>query len=164
MPADRRPADITNLTTTLSPSRPAGAYASLLALADRIPLSLVQLAGRVAIFNVFWNSAHSKLASWPVTLQLFALEYRVPLLPPDIAATLATAAELGGSALILLGLFTRFAALALLGVVAVIQLFVFPGHWSEHLLWASLLLLMLARGAGVVSLDHAAGRFLFAKR
>ena len=155
---------MTELTTTLLPSRPVSAYTSLLALADRIPLSLVQLAGRVAIFNVFWNSAHSKLASWPVTLQLFAFEYHVPLLPPDIAATLATAAELGGSILLLLGLFTRFAALALLGVVAVIQLFVFPGHWGEHLLWASLLLLMLGRGAGAVSVDHVVGRFLLRRR
>ena len=155
---------MTDLTTMFLPSRPIGAYTSLLALANRIPLSLVQLAGRVAIFTVFWNSAQSKLASWPVALQLFALEYRVPLLPPDMAATLATAAELGGSVLLLLGLFTRFAALALLGVVAVIQLFVFPGHWGEHLLWASLLLLMLARGAGALSADHVIGRFLLSRR
>jgi putative oxidoreductase len=155
---------MTDATTTLLPTGPAGAYASLLALANRIPLSLVQIAGRVAIFHVFWNSAQSKLASWPVTLQLFAFEYHVPVLPPDIAAALATAAELSGSVLLLLGLFTRFAALALLGVVAVIQLFVFPGHWGEHLLWASLLLLMIARGAGIVSLDHVIGRFLLGRR
>jgi putative oxidoreductase len=155
---------MTDLTTMFLPSRPIGAYTSLLALANRIPLSLVQLAGRVAIFTVFWNSAQSKLASWPVALQLFALEYRVPLLPPDMAATVATAAELGGSVLLLLGLFTRLAALALLGVVAVIQLFVFPGHWGEHLLWASLLLLMLARGAGALSADHVIGQFLLSRR
>jgi putative oxidoreductase len=164
MPIDRRLTAMTDATTTLLPSGPAGAYVSLLALAERIPLSLVQLAGRVAIFNVFWNSAQSKLSSWPVTLQLFAFEYRVPVLPPDVAATLATAAELGGSVLLLLGLFTRFAALALLGVVAVIQLFVFPGHWGEHLLWASLLLLMVARGGGAVSVDHVLGRFLLGRR
>ena len=164
MPIERRLTPITDVTTTFLPSGVASAYGSLLALANRIPQSLVQLAGRVAIFNVFWNSAQSKLASWPVTLQLFAFEYRVPLLPPDIAAILATAAELGGSVLIFLGLFTRFAALALLGVVAVIQLFVFPGHWGEHLLWASLLLLILARGGGAVSLDHAVSRFLFRRR
>jgi putative oxidoreductase len=90
-----------------------------------------------------------------VTLQLFAFEYRVPLLPPDLAAILATTTELAGAVLVLFGMLTRIAALALLGVVAVIQLFVFPGHWGEHLLWASLLLLLLARGAGVVSVDHA---------
>lgn len=128
-------------------------------LAESIPLSLIQLAGRLALANVFWNSAQSKLLSWPTTLQLFALEYRLPFLPPEIAAPLATATELTGAVLIFLGLFTRIGALALLGVVAVIQIFVYPGHWGEHLLWASLLSLLLARGAGVVSLDHL-GKYL----
>lgn len=136
------------------------AYKSVIGVADHIPLSLVQLAARLAIAKVFWASAQTKLASWQVTQQLFAYEYQVPILPPDVAAVLATAAELGGAVLIFFGLFTRLGALALLGVVAVIQLFVFPGHWGEHLLWASLLLLLLARGAGVVSLDHIAARYL----
>lgn len=131
-------------------------YKSALDLAGSLPLSLVQLVARVAIAKVFWDSSQSKLASWQITEQLFAMEYRVPLLPPDIAAVLATAAEFGGAILIFLGLFTRLGALALLGVVSVIQIFVFPGHWGEHLIWASLLLLLLARGAGVISLDHAA--------
>jgi putative oxidoreductase len=163
MHADRRNAAMSNAAAAMHTPRaraPLAAYAALLRLAERIPLSVVQLAGRVAIFHVFWNSAQSKLASWPVTLQLFTLEYRVPLLPPDVAAVLATAAELGGAILIILGLFTRFAALALLGLVAVIQLFVFAGNWAEHLLWASLLLLFVARGAGAFSLDHLALRFL----
>jgi putative oxidoreductase len=133
-------------------------YRSALALADRIPLSLVQLAARAAVAHVFWQSAQTKLASWPVTLQLFAMEYRLPLLDPAIAAPLATAAEIAGAALIFFGLFARLGALMLLGVVATIQIFVYPGSWAEHLLWASLLLLVLARGAGVVSLDHIGGR------
>ena len=137
------------------------AYKSLLGLAGHVPMSVVQLAARLAIAKVFWASAQTKLASWQVTQQLFAYEYRVPILPPDVAAVLATAAELGGAVLIFLGLFTRLGALALLGVVAVIQLFVFPSHWGEHLLWASLLLLLLARGAGFVSLDHLASRYFF---
>lgn len=128
-------------------------------LAESIPLSVIQLAARLAIANVFWNSAQSKLLSWPTTLQLFALEYQVPFLPPEIAAPLATATELTGSVLIFLGLFTRVGALALLGIVAVIQIFVYPGHWGEHLLWASLLSLLLARGGGVVSLDQL-GKYL----
>ncbi len=135
------------------------AYKSLLGLAGHVPMSVVQLAARLAIAKVFWASAQTKLASWQVTQQLFAHEYQVPILPPDVAAVLATAAELGGAVLIFLGLFTRLGALALLGVVAVIQLFVFPGHWGEHLLWASLLLLLLARGAGAVSVDHLASRY-----
>src|SRR4051812_3546913 len=105
----------------------------IVALPERIPLSLVQLMTRLAIGHVFWTSAQSKLASWPATLQLFAMEYRVPVLPPDVAASLATAAELSGSVLIVAGLLTRLAALQLLGVVMVIQLFVFPGNWAEHL-------------------------------
>jgi putative oxidoreductase len=157
---------VTDALTAAAPSRRfslIGRYNTLLGIAEQVPLSLVQLAGRVAIFNIFWHSAQTKLASWPVTLQLFAFEYRVLLLPPDIAALLATAAEVGGSVLLLVGLLTRFAALALLGVVAVIQIFVFPGHWGEHLLWASLLLLLVARGAGMISLDHAVARFLSRK-
>ena len=138
---------------------PLALYRRAVALAERIPLSLVQLASRIAVAYVFWNSAQSKLASWPITIQLFRMEYQVPVLPPELAATLGTATELTGAILLFLGLFTRLSALALLGLVAVIQVFVYPGHWGEHLLWASLLLLLLARGAGVVSLDHLAKRF-----
>jgi putative oxidoreductase len=137
---------------------PVAAYRGLLGAADRIPLSVVQLAARVAVANVFWKSAQSKLASWPVTEQLFAMEYQVPLLPPDIAAPLATATELVGAVLIFFGLFARLGALALLGVVAVIQLFVYPQSWGEHLLWTALLLLILARGAGAISFDYLAKR------
>jgi putative oxidoreductase len=123
-------------------------------------LSLAQLAARVAVAHVFWQSAQTKLASWPVTLQLFAMEYRLPLIDPAIAAPIATAAEIAGSVLILFGLFARFGALVLLGVTATIQIFVYPQSWPDHLMWASLLLLILARGAGALSLDYlAAQRF-----
>lgn len=142
----------------------ASIFKPALAIAESIPLSVVQLAARVAIAHVFWNSAQSKLVSWPVTLQLFAMEYRVPLLPPEIAAPLATATELTGAVLIFLGLFTRLGAIALLGIVAIIQIFVYPGNWGEHLLWASLLGLLLARGAGVVSLDYLGRRLIFGSR
>jgi putative oxidoreductase len=134
-------------------------FKGLIGLANRIPLSLVQLAARLSVAHVFWNSAQSKLASWPVTQQLFAMEYHVPLLPPDVAAPLATATEVAGSVLLTVGLLSRGAALALLGVVAVIQLFVFPENWGEHALWASLLLLIVARGAGVLSLDWIVNRY-----
>jgi putative oxidoreductase len=143
------------LSRTLSP---VAAYTRLLALADRIPLSLVQLVTRLAIADVFWASAQSKLASWPVTIQLFAMEYRLPLLPPEVAAMLGTAAELTGSVLIFLGLFTRIGALILTGVVAMIQIFVFPENWPEHLTWFSGLLLLIARGGGAISLDYLAKR------
>lgn len=139
-------------------------YERLLSSAERIPLSLVQALARVAVATVFWNSAQSKLASWQVTQQLFAMEYHVPLLSPEVAAPLATATELTGAVLVFIGLFARLGALALLGVVAVIQLFVYPGNWVEHLLWSSLLLLILTRGAGKISVDHLVGRYFQAKR
>lgn len=153
---------MTNSTSTMPASGGASivsAARGLIGLADRIPLSLVQLASRVAVAHVFWNSAQSKLASWPITQQLFAMEYQVPLLPPEIAAPLATATELCGAVLVFFGFFSRLGALALLGVVAVIQLFVFPGSWGEHLTWASLLLLIVARGAGKISLDYFVSRY-----
>lgn len=131
-------------------------YRRLIAFADAIPLSLVQLAGRIAVAHVFWQSAQTKLASWPVTIQLFAFEYRLPAIDPAIAAPLATGAELVGAALLFFGFFARVGALILLGVTATIQIFVFPGHWGEHLLWASILLLILARGPGKISIDKIA--------
>lgn len=150
-----------------SSSNPAGfvrLYRRIIKLPEHIPFSLVQLAARVAVAHVFWQSAQSKLASWPVTLQLFANEYNLPFIDPSIAAPLATTAEITGSVLIFLGLFSRFAAVMLLGVVSVIQIFVYPENWAEHLLWASLLLLVLTRGAGVFSLDHVAERIVSAPR
>lgn len=136
----------------------AGLYSHALCIASSVPLSVVQLVARFAVANVFWQSSQSKLASWPVTVQLFAFEYQVPVLGPGVAAVLATAAELSGAILLFLGLFSRLAALMLLGVVATIQIFVYPGHWGEHLAWAAPLLLIFARGAGVISLDHLASR------
>ncbi|MDX8500248.1 DoxX family protein [Mesorhizobium sp. VK4C] len=139
-----------------------GFYRRVIKLPEHIPLSLVQLAARVAVAHVFWQSAQSKLASWPVTLQLFASEYNLPFIDPSIAAPLATTAEITGSVLLFFGAFSRLGALMLLGVVSVIQIFVYPENWAEHLLWASLLLLVLARGAGVFSLDYVAERTLSA--
>lgn len=128
--------------------------------ATALPLSIVQLASRVAVAEVFWQSALTKFASWPVTLQLFAFEYRVPLLDPGLAAFMATTAELSGAAMLALGLLARLASLMLLGVVATIQIFVYPDHWVEHLMWTSLLLLILSRGAGVFSVDHLVARHI----
>ncbi|SFQ04702.1 putative oxidoreductase [Mesorhizobium sp. NFR06] len=144
-----------------SSSNPAGfvgLYKRIIKLPEYIPFSLVQLAARVAVAHVFWQSAQSKLASWPVTLQLFANEYNLPFIDPSIAAPLATTAEITGSVLLFFGLLSRLAALMLLGVVSVIQIFVYPENWAEHLLWASLLLLVLTRGAGIFSLDYVADR------
>jgi putative oxidoreductase len=136
-----------------------GLAQQLARLADRIPLSLVQLAARLAVAHVFWASAQTKLASFQVTEQLFAYEYQLPLLDPAFAARLATATELIGSLLLAFGLASRIGALMLLGVTAVIQIFVFPQSWPEHFVWASLLLLVLARGGGVFSADYLISRY-----
>jgi len=132
-------------------------------LMEKIPLSLVQLAARIAIARVFWQSAQTKLASWQVTEQLFAYEYNLPLLDPALAARLGTAAELVGALLVAFGFASRLGALILLGVTATIQVFVFPQNWPDHLLWASLLLLIIARGPGFMSFDWVIRR-LFAGR
>jgi putative oxidoreductase len=157
---------MTMMTPTSMPARGGltGLYSQALQLASSVPLSAVQLVARLAVANVFWQSSQSKLASWPVTVQLFAFEYRLPVLDPGVAAVLATAAELSGAILIFFGLFSRLAALMLLGVVTTIQIFVYPSHWGEHLTWAVPLLLIFARGAGVISLDHVAGRFFSRER
>jgi putative oxidoreductase len=114
----------------------------------------LMLALRVGIAMVFWKSAMAKLANWDLTVQLFADEYQVPLLSPGLAAFLGTTVEIAGAVALILGIGARFGALALLGVTATIQLFVYPENWSEHLLWASVLLLVLVRGAGPLSIDY----------
>lgn len=126
-------------------------------LADRIPQSLILLAARIAIANVFWRSGQTKISGFSIreeTFFLFREEYKVPVLPPDLAAYLATAAELTLPILLVIGLATRLSALGLFGMTLVIQLFVIPTGWPEHLLWFALLGLIVARGPGAISLDH----------
>ena len=127
-------------------------------LAESIPYSVVALVARISVASVFWRSAQTKVDE---TLQLkssaFYLlreEYKVTIVPPDIAAYLATYQELIGSVLLVVGLATRLTALAFVGMVAVIQTFVFPDGWPNHILWFALLFLLVARGPGAISLDH----------
>lgn len=122
--------------------------------ARRFPDWILLAMGRVAIAGVFWNSAMSKLASWETTLGLFKDEYRLPLLPTELAAVMGTGAELIGAVLLFFGLGARFAAIMLLGVTAVIQIFVYPESWVHHLQWATILALVLVKGAGRASVDH----------
>jgi putative oxidoreductase len=134
--------------------------AKLYAALDRFPGALLALVFRVGVAAVFWKSGLTKLPNWDATVFLFAEEYKVPLLPPEVAAYMAVILELSCPVLLVLGLLTRPAAAALLGMTLVIQIFVYPLAWSEHLLWAALLLFLLTRGAGVLSLDHWLGRLL----
>lgn len=115
---------------------------------------LLALPLRVGAATVFWNSAMSKLASWDTTIELFTDEYKVPLLPPDLAANMALAIEVTTPVLLVTGLFTRAAALVLLGVTAVIEIFVYPQAWPTHIQWTAMLLVLLCRGPGWLSLDR----------
>lgn len=130
-----------------------GAVARLLNWLGRFPLALIQLFLRIGIAGTFFKSGLNKIQSWDTAVSLFAEEYKVPLLPPELAASLATAAELACPVMIALGLFARLGAGALLGMTFVIQVFVYPENWVEHLLWASALLYILTRGPGALSID-----------
>jgi len=119
------------------------------------------LVDRIAIAAIFFLSGRTKVEDFltltPSAYLLFREEYRVPLIPPEIAAHLAAYAEHFFPLLLVLGLCTRLSALALLAMTAVIQIFVYPDAWPTHLAWAGLLLYLIARGAGPVSLDRVIG-------
>lgn len=126
--------------------------------AEAIPLGLPQLLARLGVGAVFFRSGLTKLDSWPTTVMLFKEEYRVPVLPADIAAYVATGFELACPVFLVLGLATRLAALPLIGMTIIIQLFVYPTSWVDHTMWAALLTLLIARGAGPVSIDWLIAR------
>ena len=145
------------MVTTVPETGVRGRIAHAVGLAGRFPLSVLQLMFRLAIASVFLKAGLNKIASWELTVQLFADEYKVPVLPPDLAAAMAATFEIGCSILLVVGLATRLAALPLLGMIAVIQTFVYPGAYAEHLTGASILLFLLTRGAGPWSVDRAIG-------
>jgi putative oxidoreductase len=120
---------------------------------DRVPYAVLAIPLRFALATVFWNSGMTKLADWSATLSLFADEYKVPLLPPELAANLALSIEVTTPILLVLGLLTRPAALVLLGMTTVIEVFVYPQAWPTHIQWVAMLLVLLCRGAGSLSLD-----------
>jgi putative oxidoreductase len=121
---------------------------------ERVPYWLLALPLRLAVATVFWNSAMTKLANWDAAVQLFSDEYKVPLLPPEVAAYMAVSIELSTPVLLVVGLGVRPAALVLLGMTSVIEIFVYPQAWPTHIQWAAMLLVLLCRGAGSLSLDH----------
>lgn len=142
-----------------------------ISLCARIPHSLIALVARFSIAAVFWKSGQTKIEGlkidivdgtfnpgWPrlsdSAIDLFRDEYKVPLIPPELAAPLAAAAEHMLALLLLIGLATRLSALGLLVMTAVIQIFVYPGAYPTHGVWAAVLLYLVARGPGAVSLDH----------
>ena len=130
------------------------------ALASRLPESLALLVTRVALAGIFWRSGRSKveegslLAVSDSARFLFEYEYTGLPLSAAIAAPLATYAEHLFPALLVAGLFTRFAALSLLAMTLVIQFFVYPEvWWSTHIVWVALAVMLVSRGGGAISLD-----------
>ncbi|TAK83555.1 MAG: DoxX family protein [Betaproteobacteria bacterium] len=121
---------------------------------ESVPYSVLALPLRFGVAWIFWNAGQVKLINWQRTIEFFRDEYQVPLLPPELAANMALSIELTAPILLVLGLFTRFAVLVLLGMTAVIQIFVYPDAWPTHLQWTAMNLVLLCRGAGVVSVDH----------
>lgn len=125
-----------------------------------IPDALVALMLRVFPALIFWQSGQTKVEGFSIkesTWFLFEHEYALPLIPHEAAAVMATVAEHLLPVLLILGLFTRLSALGLLGMTAVIQIFVYPDAWMTHGLWAAPLLAVVARGPGRWSVDHVAG-------
>ncbi len=127
---------------------------------DGVPYWVLAIPLRLAVATVFWNSAMTKLANWSTAIELFTEEYKVPLLPPELAAYMAVSIELTAPVLLVLGLATRPVALVLLGMTAVIEIFVYPLAWPMHIQWAAMLLVLLCRGPGKLSLDHWISRRL----
>lgn len=121
---------------------------------DRVPYAFLAVPLRIAVATVFWNSAMAKLANWETAVELFRDEYKVPLVPPEVAAYMAVSIELAAPMLLVLGLATRPVALVLLGMTSVIEIFVYPQAWPTHIQWAAMLLVLLCRGAGAWSIDH----------
>jgi putative oxidoreductase len=155
-----------SMTADLSARRPGpvALYGRVTAMLGRTPESVMLLLLRIGVAMVFWKSGLLKLDDWNGTLFLFQNEYRVPILPTEVAAVLGTTAEIIGSAALIIGFGARFAALALIGLVGVIEFFVYPTLWPDHLFWFAALLIILVRGAGPISVDGLIARLLGTNR
>lgn len=142
-----------------------------IALMEKIPYSLIALIARLSIAAVFWSSGQTKIQGlvinilngefmlgWPrlsdSAVALFRDEYKLPFISPEFAAPLAATAEHVLPLLLLFGLATRFSAFGLLCMTLVIQTLVYPDAYPTHGTWAAVLLLLMARGPGVWSIDH----------
>lgn len=127
-----------------------------IAFVSRIPNDAIALLARISIAAIFWRSGATKVDGFALSdsaIELFREDYKLPLIDPVTAATLAALAEHFFPFLLIVGFASRLSAAALLGMTAVIQIFVYPGAWPIHGVWATTLLVILARGPGVVSLD-----------
>jgi putative oxidoreductase len=131
---------------------------TILSRLEAVPLSVNGLICRFAVAGVFWRSGETKVHDFfylnDSTYDLFRDEYKVPLLPPEIAAVVATISEHLFSALLVIGLASRLSAGALFGMTVVIELFVYPESWPDHLMWSASLIFIILRGPGTWSVDH----------
>ena len=132
--------------------------------AGRFPLSLIEFGMRLAVGATFFRSGMNKFQSFDTAITLFREEYRLPLLPPELAAYMGTTVELTAPVLLVLGLFARLGAAALLAMTLTIQFLVYPENWPEHLMWASILAYVLSRGPGALSLDRVIAFNLFGRK
>ena len=157
--------------TAITPSLPERLLRDSIALLSRIPDSLIAFIGRFSIAAVFWKSGQTKIEGFAIDIvngdftlgmphlassavDLFRDEFRLPLIPPELAAPMAAFAEHLFPILLLFGLATRFSALALLVMTLVIEIFVYPDAYPTHGVWAAVLLYLMAKGPGAISLDH----------
>lgn len=144
-------------------------------LFGRIPDSLIAFVARFALAATFWSSGQTKVQGfainfvtgnfefgWPQlsdsVVDLFRDEYKLPIIPPELAAPIAAFSEHLFPLLLLIGLATRFSALALLGMTMTIQLFVYPDAYALHGTWAAALLFLMAKGGGAISVDALIAR------
>ena len=139
--------------------RPFDRFADLAHAA--LPSSFLLLVQRFGIAAIFFLSGRTKVTGWFTisddAFELFRTEYKLPLVPPEIATYAATFAEHFFPLLLVLGLFTRYAALALLGMTTIIEIFVYPDAWPTHLSWTGLMLPVIAMGGGRFALDRVIG-------
>ena len=169
----------TDMHTTLDAGRqasvvhnasPVDLVRRAIALCGRMPHTFIALLARFSIAAIFWQSGQTKIEGLAIDIVsgeftlgiprlsdnavfLFKEEYQLPLLPPELGATMAALGEHILPLFILLGLATRLSALGLLGMTMVIQLFVYPDAYATHGTWASVLLYLMAHGPGQLSID-----------
>ena len=144
--------------TAQSAILPARIVQRLIAAMDRIPYWLIALSARSFPAALFWQSGQTKVAGFslkPSAIALFENEYQLPLIYPEIAAYVSAVAEHLFPVLLVIGLASRFSALALLVMTTVIEVFVYPQAWPTHIQWAAMLLVLLCRGPGRFSVDQA---------
>src|SRR5215510_6239657 len=139
---------------------PARWFSSIRQRLCLFPLSILQLGMRIGVGMVFFKAGLLKYQSFEFAVKLFEDEYKLPFLAPAVAARMAMINELTTSTLLFLGLATRLVTVPLFGMISVIQIFVYPNAWPDHILWGSILLFLLTRGPKALSIDYLIKRYV----